>query len=222
MSTEMDALHMDERQRLAWLMANRGTLMAVGLTWIGLTVRELALGRMPLFLIVMVPVFAALRAGLFFYYCSAPMDLSGRGGFRGARMLKVGAAMLLAIALFLPLYSFAGTPPRPGFSWDLLREDWIHVIPLALAFLWPLATLSARGKLVVLRQVLEPFLAALSVLLLLWLPQFQWEARTLWIFFLGFESAKPAAGTYVAVTANGLYVVAWLWENLRPASKPAT
>lgn len=222
MSTEMDALRMDERQRLAWLMANRGTLMAVGLTWIGLTVRELAQSRMPLFLIVMVPVFAALRAGLFVYYCSTPMDLSGRGGFHGARMLKTGAAMLLALALFLPLYGFGGDTARLGFSWDLLRADWFDAFPLALAFLWPVAMLAARRRLVLLRQVAEPFLAALSVLLVLWLPQFQWEARTLWIFFLGFESAKPAAGTYVAVTANGLYVVAWLWENLRTAPRSAT
>ena len=68
MKNEMDAMHLDERQRLAWLMANRGTLFAVGATWIGLIIRELTEGRMPLFLIIMVPVFALLRLALFFRY----------------------------------------------------------------------------------------------------------------------------------------------------------
>ena len=61
MTTEMDLMHMDERQRLAWLMANRGALIAVGATWIGLIVWELAQGRFPMFLITMVPVFALAR-----------------------------------------------------------------------------------------------------------------------------------------------------------------
>ena len=115
MISEMDLLRMDERQRLAWLMANRGALIAVGVTWIGLIVWELAHGRMPLFLIAMVPVFAMLRAGLFFYYCAAPVDLSGQaGGLGRGRALKTGAALLLGLALFLPLYSFGGTPGQPG------------------------------------------------------------------------------------------------------------
>ena len=78
MTTEMDLLRMDERQRLAWLMANRGTLMAVGTVWIGLIAWELFHGRSPLFLIVMVPLFALLRAGLYLYYRSAPIGLGGR------------------------------------------------------------------------------------------------------------------------------------------------
>ena len=61
MPTEMDLFRMDERQRLAWLMANRGTVIAVGLTWIGMIVWELAHQRAPVFLIAMVPVFALLR-----------------------------------------------------------------------------------------------------------------------------------------------------------------
>ena len=71
MKTEMDALRMDERQRFAWLMANRGTLFAVGATWIGMIALELAQGRAPVFLIVMVPVFALVRFGLYFYYSRA-------------------------------------------------------------------------------------------------------------------------------------------------------
>ena len=34
MSNEMDLMHLDERQRLAWLMANRGTLIDGGLVFV--------------------------------------------------------------------------------------------------------------------------------------------------------------------------------------------
>lgn len=61
MIDEMDALRMDERQRGAWLLANRATVLFVGLTWLGLIVWELAHSRPPWFLIVMVPVFALFR-----------------------------------------------------------------------------------------------------------------------------------------------------------------
>jgi len=68
MKNEMDALRMDERQRNAWLMANRWTVIAVGLTWIGMIVWELSQGRTPLFMIAMVPVFALFRFALFLYH----------------------------------------------------------------------------------------------------------------------------------------------------------
>jgi len=42
--TEMDAMGMDERQRNAWLQANRLTLMLVGVTWLGMIAWELAAG----------------------------------------------------------------------------------------------------------------------------------------------------------------------------------
>ena len=62
MKTEMDAMRMDERQRLCWLMANRATLMIVGLVWIGMIVFEsLSDNRIPYFLIIMVPVFGLIR-----------------------------------------------------------------------------------------------------------------------------------------------------------------
>ena len=71
MSSEMDALRMDERQRFAWLMANRGTVFAIGATWIGMIAWEIAQGRAPVFLIAMVPVFALVRFGLYLYYSRA-------------------------------------------------------------------------------------------------------------------------------------------------------
>jgi hypothetical protein len=71
MKNEMDALRMDERQRIAWLLANRGTVLAVGATWIGMIVWEITQGRVPVFLVVMVPVFALVRFGLYLYYSRA-------------------------------------------------------------------------------------------------------------------------------------------------------
>jgi hypothetical protein len=71
MKNEMDALRMDERQRYAWLMANRGTVLAIGVTWIGMIAWEIAQGRAPVFLIVMVPVFALVRFALYLYYSRA-------------------------------------------------------------------------------------------------------------------------------------------------------
>jgi hypothetical protein len=72
MKNEMDLMNMDERQRLAWFMANRGTLIAVGAVWIGMIGWELTHGRVPAFLLIMVPVFALLRAGLYLFYSSKP------------------------------------------------------------------------------------------------------------------------------------------------------
>lgn len=68
MKTEMDVLNMDERQRWCWLLANRGTLIFVGICWLGMIARELAQERTPWFLIAMVPVFAATRFLLYRYY----------------------------------------------------------------------------------------------------------------------------------------------------------
>ena len=61
MKNEMDVLSMDERQRLAWLRANRATLIFVGLIWVIMILHELTRGRFPLFLMVMVPVIALFR-----------------------------------------------------------------------------------------------------------------------------------------------------------------
>jgi hypothetical protein len=59
---------LDERQRFAWLCANRATLFVVGATWLGMIAWQLAQDRLPLFLIVMVPVFATVRLGFYLYY----------------------------------------------------------------------------------------------------------------------------------------------------------
>ena len=68
MKKEMDFLKMSDLQRICWLKANRATLIAVGLVWIGMIAKEILYGNTPWFLIVMVPVFAFLRMGFYWYY----------------------------------------------------------------------------------------------------------------------------------------------------------
>jgi fatty acid desaturase len=68
MKTEMDVLRMDERQRLAWLRANRATLFAVAVAWLLMIGWDLLHQRVPVFLIVMVPVFALVRSLFYLYY----------------------------------------------------------------------------------------------------------------------------------------------------------
>ncbi len=70
MKNEMDALKMDELQRHCWLLANRATLITVGLVWLGLIGWELWHQRWPIFEIVMVPVFALVRAGFYKLYAN--------------------------------------------------------------------------------------------------------------------------------------------------------
>jgi hypothetical protein len=68
MKNEMDALSMDERQRQSWLLANRATLMIVGLVWLFMIARALYYEEVPYFLIIMVPVFALVRFVAYIYY----------------------------------------------------------------------------------------------------------------------------------------------------------
>jgi len=71
MKTEMDAMNMDERQKLYWLKANRLTLILVGLVWIGMIVNHfLADEAIPYFLIIMVPVFALVRFAAYKFYAA--------------------------------------------------------------------------------------------------------------------------------------------------------
>ncbi len=69
MKTEMDAMRMDERQRACWYLANRATLMIVGLVWLSLIVYEVVHNNyVPTFMIIMVPIFALVRFTAYKYY----------------------------------------------------------------------------------------------------------------------------------------------------------
>jgi len=65
---EMDILGMSESEKICWLMANRLTLFVVGIIWIGMILNQLKEGTVPLFMIVMVPVFALFRLAVYRYY----------------------------------------------------------------------------------------------------------------------------------------------------------
>jgi hypothetical protein len=229
MTSEMDLLRLDERQRLAWLMANRGTVLAVGVVWIGMIVWELSQSRAPVFLIAMVPVFALLRLGLYLYYSSVPSEPAERAAGRPVSLyLKTSAAALLLFSSFLPLYSFgSGAGGRQyGWAWGLVVEDWIDAFPIGLAFLWPLLILGAtrvctRPAWMLFIRFLEPLLAAFSCLILLWIPQLQLEFRQVFVILFLPESARAEVGCYLAVVANGLYFVTWL-SALLGSRGPAT
>jgi hypothetical protein len=225
MKNEMDLMNMDERQRLAWFMANRGTVIAIGAVWIGMIAWELTHGRAPVFLMIMIPVFALLRAGLYCFYSSRPFagGNSGRDG-KFVRYGKIAAAFMLLGSVFLPIYSITGSPGEGveyRYVWKLALGDTVAVVTLAIVYLWPflmlgLERLQSRRFLQVLVQFAEPLLAATSCVFILWIPQLIFESRTL--FFILFVPANPNPewGCYIAVAANGLYVISWLAGFLRP------
>ena len=68
MKNEMEILSMDERQQLSWLRANRLTLFVVGLVWLALIGWEIVSGRLPYFMIIMVPVFALIRLLSYYWF----------------------------------------------------------------------------------------------------------------------------------------------------------
>ncbi len=64
----MDLLKMTEARRLAWLKANRITLIIVGVVWIGMIGWYWAKYGPPWFLIACVPVFALFRLCAYLLY----------------------------------------------------------------------------------------------------------------------------------------------------------
>ena len=225
MKSEMVLMEMDERQRLAWFMANRGTLIAVGTVWIGMIVWELTHGRMPGFLLAMVPVFALFRLGLYQFYSSKPF--TGDGGDKESRLVvagKTAATTLLLVASLLPIYSvpgFQGQETRFGYVWKLGADDVGALIFLAITYLWPLLVFGlgrlGRGRILrILAQFAEPLLAAGSAVIILWIPQLIFESRVLFNFLITPVTPDPEWGCYLGVVANGLYMVSWMAGFLRP------
>jgi hypothetical protein len=225
MKSEMVLLKMDERQRLAWFMANRGTLIAVGAVWIGMIVWELTHGRMPGFLLVMVPVFALFRLGLYQFYSLKPF--TGAGTDRESPLVNGGrviAAILLAVASLLPLYSvpsLGSEPAQTRHVWTLAAGDAVGMVVVAATFLWPLlvfalSRLKGNTMMRMVVQMAEPLLAAGSSLIILWIPQLIFESATLFFILIVPVNPQPEWGCYLGVAANGLYVISWLAGFLRP------
>jgi hypothetical protein len=225
MKNEMELMNMDERQRLAWFMANRGTVIAIGAVWIGMIAWELTHGRAPVFLMIMVPVFALLRAGLYYFYSSRPF--AGSNSARDNKFVRYGkitAALMLLGSAFLPIYSIAGAPGEGieyRYALGLARGDAVAFVTLVIVYLWPfimlgLGRLQSRRFLQILVQFAEPLLAALSSIFILWIPQLIFESKTLFLILFIPMNPNPEWGCYIAVAANCLYVVSWLAGFLRP------
>ncbi len=220
MINEMDLLRMDERQRSAWLLANRATVMAVGLTWIGMIVWELAHDRAPVFLIAMVPVFALFRLGLYGYYLR--LTPSGAGVGLLSRSIRIAAASLLVVSAFLPLFRLGDNRLS---AWQLGLGDWPTLSLLAIAFLWPIGTLilsriMARKRIAIVVQFAEPLLAATSALIILWISQFIWgyeEALLPWLWIP--TTAYLAIGAHLAIAANAIYMIGWLIRLVRSPAR---
>jgi len=218
MINEMDILRMDERQRAAWLLANRATVIAVGLTWLGMIVWELAHDRQPLFLIVMVPVFALFRVALYLGYLRATPS-AGRARLASGA-LRLIAALLLLVTAFLPLVT---TQQGTQTGWRVALDGWDFALAMGLAFGWPwllllLGRVARRRRFALVVQFAAPLLAAVSTLTILWLPQpilnFDMTfAPWLWLP----AEAKLEIGVQIAAAANGLYVVGWLVGLLGPS-----
>jgi hypothetical protein len=225
MKNEMNLMNMDERQRLAWFMANRGTLIAVGAAWIGMIGWELTHDRVPTFLLIMIPIFAILRAGLYILYGSKPfVETDSSEATSLVQYGKVAATILLFVAAVLPIYGLQGSPGEESqltYTWNMVGNDSAAVFPLVIIYLWPLFTFSlSRMKkqwlLSALAQYAEPFLAVLSSIIVLWIPQLIFETRILFGLVIVPLNPVPAWGCYLAVAANGLYLVSWFAGLLRP------
>lgn len=227
MKNEMSLMKMDERQRLAWFMANRGTLIAVGSIWIGMIGWELTHERVPTFLLTMMPIIAIVRAGLYLFYKSQPFvepDSEGKSSL--VQCGKIGASLLLLVAMVVPIYSvggLAGEEDQSTYVWDIVSNDSAAIIPLSVIYLWPLLIfglrrLESKRIQVALLQYSEPLLVVASSIMVLAIPQLVFETRTLFYFLVVPVNPVPAWGCYLTVIANGFYLVSWLAGLLRPWS----
>jgi hypothetical protein len=173
----------------------------------------------------MVPVFALLRAGLYVYYGSRSFaQTDSDHDPRVVRYSKAAAAILLVLAALLPVYSVeggAGHEASAGYVWQLVRDDFLALPVLAVVYLWPvgilgLTHLCSRRLFQVMVQFLEPVLVVASAVVVLWIPQVIFETHTLFSVLIVPTNPNPALGCYLAVGANGLYLLSWFVGFLRP------
>jgi hypothetical protein len=142
--------------------------------------------------------------------------------------MRLGAAVLLAVALLLPLDSLPTLDGRRTYSyaWQVARDDWGSGGLLALAFLWPVivAVLHGRGAAryrPIVATLAEPALAVFSAILIVvnYRTTWAWQPIVPWFPVLGGPvTGSAAAGSWLGLTADALYMVGWIvsgW-SLRP------
>jgi len=137
--------------------------------------------------------------------------------------IRLVAGAILALSLALPLWSVpAGLERTPrSYGWALAEahQDWVGALLVLAAFLWPFAALSllraATAKLPRLAVTLaEPLAAIFSSYLILMLVDISFQYRNLFVIFWLPVAARPEVGYYVALGANALYLLAWLWDRV--------
>ncbi len=132
---------------------------------------------------------------------------------------RLFAGVLLVACLLLPLYSH--TAPDGTcvltYSWMMIADDPAAIPLLGVAYLWPVLILllligtpgTGRRRLAI---ILEPVLVLLTASLIVvifntafnWQPLFPW-----WPAFGILVSADPAAGSWLGLSADLLFLLTW-------------
>ncbi|MBA7660336.1 hypothetical protein ES703_68338 [subsurface metagenome] len=137
--------------------------------------------------------------------------------------IKIVAAILLLICLILPLSScsryvdsegktFYSSSPRPDaqriteyyYIWTEFEAKELGSWVLIICFIWPIPIIiyKYRGQ----RKRVKQILWAVEPLLII--------GTVYYIAFSATFLSDPEVGYYLAVTANGIYGIAWLWEAI--------
>ena len=167
MKNEMNLMRMDERQRFHWLQANRATLMVVGVVWLLMVAFEFSEGRTPGFLIVMVPIFASIRLGFYWFYAR---DREVRWVVRALFVVLFGFGHWAATATaWVGEFSTGGLfglfPEEPAHSFWVTA---IHVLEFPLVTIVRLSDLSEQSAWANTLMVLNSVLWAAAAYFLVW------------------------------------------------------
>ena len=134
--------------------------------------------------------------------------------------LRLFAGVLLATCLLLPLYSqdtLDGSSDL-SFSWTMISSEFSSIFLLALAYLWPVLILfllvghPGVGRRM-LTKVLEPILLLLSawIIVTIFATAFSWQPLfSAWPGIGILVSGDPAAGSWLGLSADALYLLTWI------------
>ncbi|MBC8478774.1 hypothetical protein H8D51_04455 [bacterium] len=133
--------------------------------------------------------------------------------------LRVVAGVLLAACLLMPIcyQPAAGGESIPTYFWMMIDNNPGTLFLLVVAYLWPLLIvlllLNTLGEVRILATILEPLLVLVSALIIVTtvLTTFSWQPLFSWWPVIGvLVSGTPAAGSWLGLIADLLYLLAWL------------